>query len=561
MMKKSIWWLISCGVGVFFLLSGMARAQETDNCPQRVLVALARAGAVCQRIEHEQACYGYGSVAATITPDMPDVTFAAVGDFAPISALRDLRVQSTNSPDWSVVMLQIGADLVDTEQRSITFLLFGDAAITNQVPFTPEIMITSTGTLYVRETPDMDAAIITRLGLRDTAMANGRTEDGQWLRITIPNTSQLAWVSREVLTTQEDINQLDIVDETTPFFRPFQVFTLQSGTNDAPCSGTPESGLLIQTPNTFTEVTLIVNGVTLRIAATAFLQTDESGLAVHVLDGYAEVRSQGSAQYVPAGAQAHIALDANLVAAGAPDSAVPYPLVRLESLPLNNLSYRFALPEPPSQDTIDQLVAAYYAPPPTPVPAEDEAERDRCVRETHRNASLWAGPGMYYEVVRPIAFGTRVYPVYQVTDAENIVWWQLTNNNWIRVDAVTSTGECADVPITDVIRVPPTNTLTLERCDTSNGPIRPGQRVTIEFTPSAFKTYNEAIAGMAFDPGRITVGSQAISVYASNPIKIAEERYIRVFRGTWIAQAGTYRIVGQRLSYILNCDITVPLGR
>ena len=559
-MKKLKWWGGLLMIGLASLFPGVVTAQDTDQCPQRVLVALARAGAVCQRIEHEQACYGYGSVAATFTPGSTEAIFDTVGDFTAINALRELRVHSTDMPDWSLAMFHIQADLVDLEQRSIVFLLFGDAVIINQVPYTPEIMITSTGTLYVRETPDMDAEIITRLGLRDTAIANGRTADELWLRITIPNTNQLAWVSRDVLTTQEDINQLNIVDDSTPFFRPFQMFGLHTGANDAPCPDTPESGVLIQTPNTFTEVTLIVNDITLRLAATAFLQTDETGLTIHVLDGYAEARSQGSAQYIPAGAQTHIALDAELIASAPPDPALPYSMARIESLPLNNLPYRFTLPEPPTQDTIDQLVAAYYTPPPTPVPSEADAERDRCVRKTHRNASLWAGPGMFYEIVRPVEAGTRVYPVYQVTDAENIVWWQLTNNNWLRVDAVTSDGECEDVPVTDMIRVPPTNTLSLERCDTTNGPIRAGQRVTIEFVPPAFRTSNEALKAPQIDPGQIAVGPHSLAVYASNPIKIAEERYIRVFRCTWIAQGGTYRIVGQRLSYILNCDLTVPLG-
>jgi hypothetical protein len=49
--------------------------------------------------------------------------------------------------------------------------------------------------------------------------------------------------------------------------------------------------------------------------------------------------------------------------------AQPYPLERLEALPLNicptGLRCRRC---PPRQDTIDQLAAAYYAPPPTPAP-------------------------------------------------------------------------------------------------------------------------------------------------------------------------------------------------
>ena len=140
-MKKLKWWGGLLMIGLASLFPGVVTAQDTDQCPQRVLVALARAGAVCQRIEHEQACYGYGSVAATFTPGSTEAIFDTVGDFTAINALRELRVHSTDMPDWSLAMFHIQADLVDLEQRSIVFLLFGDAVIINQVPYTPEIMI------------------------------------------------------------------------------------------------------------------------------------------------------------------------------------------------------------------------------------------------------------------------------------------------------------------------------------------------------------------------------------------------------------------------------------
>jgi hypothetical protein len=548
-------------IGLLILFSGAAAAQgPDDDCPKKILVALARAGAACQRMEHLQVCYGYGAVTATFQPGS-DQTLDAPGSLAGIAALRSLRVTESESGDWGIATLEIQANLVDVEQRFVTLLLFGDAEIANRVPYIPEIMIAATGTLYVRETPEPDSEIITRMGLRETAMANGRTENGDWLRILIPGTQQLAWVAREVLTSPQDINQLNIVDDTTPFYRPFQIFDLRSGANDAPCEGAPESGLLIQTPNTFTEVELVINGVTFRLAATAFVQASEGVLIVDTLDGYVEVEAQSSTQYIPAGSQARIPLDAEGSASGPPEPARPYAQERLAVLPLNNLPYRFNLPVALSADEIETLVAAFYAPPPSPVPPDDEMNANRCVRKVLQEASLWAGPGMFYEVIKPIPYGTRVYPVYQVMDAEGDLWWQLNNNNWIRADAVTSTGECTDVPVLDTIVPPANNTLVLETCETTNGPLRVDQQVTLEFVPPAFETIYEAQEAMRVDPGRVTVSERPLRVRASNPIQIADERYIRVFRATWTAEAGTYRLVGERLSYIVTCDITIPLGR
>jgi hypothetical protein len=43
-------------------------------------------------------------------------------------------------------------------------------------------------------------------------------------------------------------------------------------------------------------------------------------------------------------------------------------------------------------------------------------------------------------------------------------------------------------------------------------------------------------------------------------VQVQPERYYRLFHASWIAQAGTFRIIGNRLHYTVICDITVPLG-
>ena len=44
---------------------------------------------------------------------------------------------------------------------------------------------------------------------------------------------------------------------------------------------------------------------------------------------------------------------------------------------------------------------------------------------------------------------------------------------------------------------------------------------------------------------------------SSNP---EDERYLRIFRANWTAEPGTYRVRGERLSYIAICYLTVPVG-
>lgn len=541
-------------IAALALAGRSAGAQGDDSCRAKVLLAMSRAGAACANLEPGQACAGNGAVLGSFQPGAGELTFGAPGDRVPLSTLRRVEVGGA-SDEWSVALMQLRANLAESEQRSITLLAFGRVSFEDFLPPVPEIVVTGTAVVYVRTTPDDAADISAEYGLRDRLVANGRTDDDQWLRVMIPGTNQLGWVSRAVITPEASLATLTVVDENSPFYRPFQVFTLSTGFDDALCPGAPESGILLQTPNSITFTTLSINAVTLRLAATAFLQTQPDGtLVVSILDGQAEVDTGPTVRYIPAGARVSIAPD------GPPAQAEPYDYERMAALPLNSLPYRFVLAEPPDQEAIDTLTAQHFLPTPTPLSPEQIEGAQTCVRRMTENASLWAGPGMFYEVVNPIAAGTRVWPVLQATDAEGIMWWQLTNSNWVRASIVESTGNCEPVPIAERIPAPGTNHLSLETCTTTNGPLRVGQWVTIDFVPQAVTTYQEAEQMTRTDPGRITVGNVRLRVTASTPVKIADERYIRTFSGGWEAVAGSYRVTGRWLSYALVCDITVPLG-
>jgi hypothetical protein len=180
-------------------------------------------------------------------------------------------------------------------------------------------------------------------------------------------------------------------------------------------------------------------------------------------------------------------------------------------------------------------------------------------------STLWAGPADFYEAINEIGAGQPVSPVLQITDADGAVWWQLGNSNWIRAGEVRQSGECAEIPVTDFVPRQEYNTISLERCETQNGPLRVGQLVTLEFTPPAFENYYDANLALRVDPGEITIDERYQYVRASDPISIGtagtdQERYVRVFSTTWTATGGAHRIISERLSYILSCDITVPYG-
>jgi hypothetical protein len=203
----------------------------------------------------------------------------------------------------------------------------------------------------------------------------------------------------------------------------------------------------------------------------------------------------------------------------------------------------------------EQAVLTAVTPQPSPA----------CRYLTTGTATLWAGPGEFYEAINELPSGSRIYPKLRTTDASGAVWWQLSNSNWIHANAVRQLGDCPDIPVTNVVPSEPYNTLSLETCKSLNGPLRVGQEVTIQFTPPAFENYYDASIAVGVDPGRITIDEQYQYVEASRPISIGtagtdQERYVRIFSTEWTATGGAHDIIGKRLSYIPTCHITVPFG-
>jgi len=255
--------------------------------------------------------------------------------------------------------------------------------------------------------------------------------------------------------------------------------------------------------------------------------------------------------YVPGGAEITL-----------PDGEpVPYEQARLLGLPGNNLTPRVTIEEPLDEETITARADAYNAPVPTIVPTPT-VNPDACRYIARRELRLSAGPGTFYESNGVVEPGSDVRPTTQNVDADGAMWYELENGSWVQAANVAQTGTCQPLPVLDFVEAPSTNKVVMERCETSNGPLREGQRVTFEFTPPAADNYPDIESAVRTDPGRINVEQTALRVRATEPILIASnpERWIRVYRGQWTAVAGTYRVESRRLSYILICNLTVRAG-
>lgn len=550
-MNKLHRWLAG-GVGGILLLIGLpALAQET--CPANVILAMARAAAVCQTLDRGTVCYGNGTVAADLSGASQ---FALPGDQIDAGTVRSVTVDSSGD-DWSTATITTQANLAETDQRSVTFILYGNGRIDNLVSPLPTLSATARGTVTIRSRPGSDGDIVGRVGINTTVTLTGRTEDNVWLRAAVPNTNISGWASPETLTLDGSLTELNIVDENTPLLRPFEQIMVTTAHDDADCAGAPESGLLIQSPPIPDAARLTVNGAALQLTGTAYLQENaDATLDIAVLSGIAVVEAAGEQQIIPQGTFTRLALGADQLVTAPPPPAEPYTAESVATVPVNNLTTRIRTAEPATEEQIAAAIADYTAsPPPEATPVVVEVCRYIMQTADH----VRRAPGSRYESVEILEEGARVYPVARTTGEDGAEWLELRYGNWVRASSVSASDACGSLPEAAYIAQPGTNTLTLETCTTSNGPIRTGQRVTIEFIPLPRETLGESQIITQVDRGRITVDERRLHIRVSDPIRLAERRYIRRFSAVWTARPGTWRIAGTHLSYQMICNVNVPV--
>jgi hypothetical protein len=111
-------------------------ALAASKCPAIVQTALAAADQLCAATKRNQACYGHVAMTVEAQPNVSDFKFEKAGDVVNLADLKLLRLTPLNEQtgDWGVAMLRLQANLPDTlPGQNVTFLLFGDAEVTNAV--------------------------------------------------------------------------------------------------------------------------------------------------------------------------------------------------------------------------------------------------------------------------------------------------------------------------------------------------------------------------------------------------------------------------------------------
>ncbi|NWF71165.1 MAG: hypothetical protein HXY40_18945 [Chloroflexi bacterium] len=349
---------------VLLCLAPLALAQT--DCPALVEAALHTASAACADLGRNQACYGNVLLQATPRGDVPTFTFEQTGDIVNIADIDTLQLSSMSLSDgtWGVGLMKLQANLPDTVPgQNVTLLLFGDVQLTNAVEPVVELPMRATGNVNVRLRPRTDQDnIMASLTRGQEVVANGRLADSTWIRIEVEGDARgVGWVSVDFLTSDGDINSLNIVQPGAAQFGPMQAFYFSSGLGDAPCAEAPESGILLQTPQGAGQILLDVNGASIQLGSTVFAQTGDGFMWLSVLEGGISVSASGVTQAVPAGTFTRVPLGADGLVNGAPEFPQPYDQSKFAALPLVLLPEQIVVATPIDPESIQTAVQAAQA--------------------------------------------------------------------------------------------------------------------------------------------------------------------------------------------------------
>jgi hypothetical protein len=325
-MKKAIF---SFGVFISVSLSSMA---QTPLCPVQVEGAFNATKLICGTLGDGEACIGNGIVEATPQEGVSDFAFSQPQERDLLINLAELRLRTLDTDNllWSVVAINNILGTTEGSAAPTTMVVFGDATLDDDgdVVIQPEgqflgTVIADFG-LIIRRKPDPAGAIAWQLLAGETVTVTGQTADKTWYRVEIPSYyAGSGWVYAPYLEVSGEGN-LPFVDESTPLPTPQSVPTIQFGTmqafklisalSDASCANTPDSGILMQTPNGLADKAKTrINGVQVEFNGTIFVQAQaDANLRVTVLEGEATVISLGESSTAFANQAVLVGMNNNL---------------------------------------------------------------------------------------------------------------------------------------------------------------------------------------------------------------------------------------------------------
>lgn len=352
-------------VGLAFVAPQSSTSLQEQACERIVKSALDTTHEICSLAGRNEACYGHDMLEAEPQSRQSAFTFEKAGDIIDVSLIKKLRLSSmdVSTGNWGVALMNLQANLPDEETtQNVTLLLFGDVQINNLI--TPrsdvEIFPRTAANINIRRLPSDEAFVIGTLNPDQPVTARGRSEDGNWILIDIPETDQTGWVFTTLMNVPGGVENLSIIEPGLIEYGPMQAFYVRTGNNTSACAEAPNDGLLIQTPEGVGEVRLWINEVKIRLGSTVFITAQENNqMTISTLEGHAAVEAQGVEYTAVEGTTVSIPMNRNLRPSAPPRPPKPYSKTNVEDLPVENLEEPVD-PAPPQETP--QILATLATP-------------------------------------------------------------------------------------------------------------------------------------------------------------------------------------------------------
>ena len=405
-------------------------AQDGNQCQQIVEQALSEAGVFCSDLSAGEACYGHAKVTTTMGQGEVSSPFTSGGDRVALASFESLTSSplDTESGEWGIAVINLLPN-AQPEEQSVTAVLYGDVTfarptVPSSEPDRSILQVYNRGgaEINLRNGAGITYDVIAQLGPGAEAVADGRNEQGDWVRIQTD--SGLAWVFTPLIGWEGDqsaINALAVLlpnDMTSPSQsgEPFQSFSLITG--ETVCDSAP-SGMLLQASGN-QPATLQINLVSLEFTDAIFLLTahPNDALDIKVLQGTATVTARGISVAVETGDQTSVALGGTdgLTPTAAPTARRSYPFPDVAFAPLDLL--------PVSAPCMIGLPAI------------------------NANVSLRVGPGTQRGELSTMRSDVTYTAIGWANDPDGLPWWELdtgTQSSWASKNAVRAIGACGSV--------------------------------------------------------------------------------------------------------------------
>lgn len=280
-------------------------------CPREVARAFSATNLICTNLKLGEACIGNGVIEASEREGVTDFRFSQIGDKVALTNIGELRLRSADTTDalWAVVQAQhnIRTSGGLTNLAANTFI-FGDVTMADDGDIAQEVISSGDGRfatvlaergIIIRSQPDAGSAAVWQLQAGERVIVIAQSADKAWVRVQVPsNFGGVGWVYAYYMDVEGGQETLPIAAANAPRPTPIppppppeygtmQAFKLISANTDPACANTPDSGILMQSPDgMMEEMRIRVNGVKMEFNGTIFLQAQANGeLRVSVLEG------------------------------------------------------------------------------------------------------------------------------------------------------------------------------------------------------------------------------------------------------------------------------------